>query len=176
MTLAALGHHQADEQHAAEVDAFAAQRVHGRQQHVRLDLFVDALAELRDGREHAHAAGVRADVAVADALVVLHRFEDAQRLAVGEHEHARLFALEVLFDEDAHAGLAVAPLFHQGVDDALALARVVDDVDALACGEAVGLDDLRPGRAAFEVPLGAAAAIERARGRRGNAVLLEEVL
>ena len=60
----------------------------------------------RRGRVGAHAAGVGARVAVADALVILRRRQRQRVRAVDEREEARLLALEEFLDHDLAAGLA----------------------------------------------------------------------
>src|SRR4029079_18314065 len=62
------------------------------------------------------------------------------------------------------------------VDGRAGRARVVADEDPLARGEAVRLDDLRPGRAALEVGLRRARAVEAAVGGAGDLVALEDLL
>jgi hypothetical protein len=140
----ALGEHQAEEKDAAELDAFLPHRVRGRQEHALLDLLVQAAVHDRNGREHAHPAGVRARVALAEPLVVLHRLEDQERVAVGDREHARFLARHELLDHDALARLAGRRSFHDRVDRGASRADVLADVDALARREPVGLDHERP--------------------------------
>ena len=61
----------------------------------------------RRRRIGAHAAGVRAGVAVADALVVLRGAEAAAAVvAVAEAEEARLLAVEEFLDHHLRAGRA----------------------------------------------------------------------
>ena len=61
-----------------------------------------------DGRRRigAHAAGVRAGVAVADALVILRGSQRQRGLAVDEGEEACLLAFEKFLDHDLGAGRA----------------------------------------------------------------------
>ena len=77
-----------------------------------------------DGRRRigAHAAGVGARVAVADALVVLRRGERQRVRAVDEREEARLLAVEELLDHDLGAGRAERA-GEAGVDGGVGLAR-----------------------------------------------------
>ncbi len=118
-------------------------------------------AEAGNRRERAHAAGVRAAVAVVGALEVLRDRERARRDAVAEREHRHLGPLEQLLD-DERAGEPVE-LGEPGRD--LGLRRADDD--ALAGGEPVGLEHARRHR------LG-----ERRRGRhaRGGHHVLRERL
>jgi hypothetical protein len=106
------------------------------------------VAEPPDRRVRAHAAGVRAGVAVADALVVLRRPERDGATAVAEREERGLATLEQLLDDDRPAqrrGRA------QPVGELLLGSA---DEDALAGGETVGLHDARRPRL-----------VERPRGR-----------
>ena len=173
---AGLGDHQPGVQHAAELDALDAQSVQRRQQHAALDLAHQPLRDEADGRHQAHAAGVRADVAVLRLLVVHHRLEQAQRRAVGDHLHGELAAGDELLDHDLATRLAERLLLHQVVDHRAAGARVVDDEHALARGEPVGLDHLRPEREALEVRLRRAGALEAAPRAGRDAVAVEELL
>ena len=90
--------------------------------------------EPRDRRERAHAAGVRAGVAVADALVVAGRREREGAPPVAEREHRQLLALEQLLDDDA------APLERAAREAGVELRLRPADEHALAGGEPVGLD------------------------------------
>ena len=58
----------------------------------------------RSRRIGAHAAGIRALVAVEGALVVLGGAEGSDGLAVREREEARLLAVEKLLDHYRSAG------------------------------------------------------------------------
>ena len=58
----------------------------------------------RRRRIGAHAAGVGAGVAVADALVVLRRAERQRGPAVAQTEEARLLAVQEFLDDDLGAG------------------------------------------------------------------------
>ncbi len=74
-----------------------------------------------------HAAGIRAGVGLADALVVLAGRHRQGMPAISDHDVAGFLAVEEFLDHDACGGLAE---------------RQRDD-DALAGGQAVGLDDDR---------------------------------
>src|SRR5581483_6833158 len=96
-----------------------------------------ALVQGRHRGERAHAAGVRAGVAIADALVVASGRERQRAAAVGEREDGQLLAVEQLLDD--HRPTERAGRGERGVD--LFLRRA--DEDALARRETVGLDDAR---------------------------------
>ena len=80
--------------------------------------------------------GVRARVAVAQALVVLRRRERQHVRAVGEQEQRDLLAVEELLDEHRALLQVVRGVGERGL-------AVVGDEHALARGEAVGLHDVR---------------------------------
>ena len=93
------------------------------------------LGEPRQRRVGAHAAGVRAGVAVAEALVVLRGRERQHVGAVGEQEQRDLLAVEELLDEHRALLQVVGGVREGGV-------AVFGDEHALARGEAVGLHDV----------------------------------
>ena len=66
-------------------------------------------------------------------------------------QHAGFLAVEPLFDDQAIAGLAEDAADHDLVDGIEGLAEVVADVDPLAGGQAVGLEDHAHGAAQHEV-------------------------
>ena len=86
----------------------------------------------RQRRVRAHAAGVRAAVAVAEPLEVLRRLERENGHPVGDAEDRDLGTVEELLDDDPPAGRRV------GQRDG----PVGRDDHALACREAVVLDDV----------------------------------
>ena len=96
-------------------------------------------------RVAAHAACVRALVAVEDALVVLRGRERHGALAVAEREQRELLALEELLEH--HLGVAEALLGEEHVERRARLALVLGDDHALARGQHVGLQHGRVGRA-----------------------------
>ncbi len=64
---------------------------------------------VRDQRRRAigpHAAGVGTGVAVVGPLVVLRGWQGDDRLPIGDRQHAGLFAIQALFDDDLISGLA----------------------------------------------------------------------
>lgn len=106
-----------------------------------LDLVDDGLGRGRRGRVRAHAARVGARVALADALVVLRRRERERRVAVREGEDRQLLAREELLDDDLLARGAKLPADHDVVQAGERLGLGRGDDDALAGGEARGLED-----------------------------------
>ena len=83
---AVVGQHEARVEHAGERSAAVRElRQHGPVNRID-ELFNLSVAEPRDRRVGAHPAGVRAAVAVADALEVLRRRERNRLASVGEDE------------------------------------------------------------------------------------------
>ena len=98
--------HQPGIEHAAIGDAAAGERGDGRPDDLRHHALGHRVGQDRRRRIGAHAAGVRALVAVEGALVVLRRAEGDDGLAVGEREEARLLALQEILDHQRRAGVA----------------------------------------------------------------------
>ncbi len=96
----------------------------------------------RSRRVGAHAAGVRAGIAVADALVVLGGGESQRVFAVAEAEEARLLAVQIGFDHDFGAGGAEGA-FEAVIDGCKRFLDCHGDSNALAGSEPIGLDDDR---------------------------------
>jgi hypothetical protein len=97
----------------------------------------------RGRRVCAHAAGVRALIAVAQPLVVLRGRERQHVLAIDHHNEARLLSLQAFLDDHARARLSQSVLGEHGVDRGVCLRWRGGDDDAFARGEPVGLDDDR---------------------------------
>src|SRR6266542_5433729 len=95
------------------------------------------LAESRDRGVGAHAAGVRTRVPVADTLEILCRGECDRAVAVGQREQRDLLPFQELLDHD------LVPERSGGPQARVELVLRPADEDALARGEAVGLDDAR---------------------------------
>ncbi len=137
----ARGHHEAAVEHAGEGRIFLGHACDGGLGNVAQNPLRHGGIEQRIGGVDAHAAGVGAGVALADALVVLRGNERRHVLAVAEAEEADLVAFEEFFDDDLLLGLAQ----QRAGEKALrgfggGMARGADD-DAFACEQAVGLDD-----------------------------------
>ena len=88
----------------------------------------------------AHAAGVGAGVAFADALVVLRGGEGDCVFAVAEGEEGELFAFEKLFEDDLGLGDAEESAGEHLGGGLFGLAMGLADDYALARGQAVGFD------------------------------------
>ena len=130
---AVLGQHQAGEQAPHERRSAAGEL----SEHGLVDLFDQGVGALepRHGSIGAHAAGIRAHVAVADALEVLCGAERHDAAPVGDSEERDLVALEQLLDDHLAAQGRGRP--QPFVDLRLRPAHE----DALARGQAVGLHD-----------------------------------
>ncbi len=136
--------HQPGVQAAGEADAPPLELVQDGRVHL-----LDELGRRRDAghrRVGAHAAGVRALVAVADPLVVLRRGERHAHAAVAQGEQRDLLADEPLLDHQRASGIAERAVEHRASGLLGLLGRAADD-DALAGGEPVGLDHRAAGHA-----------------------------
>ena len=123
----------------------------------------------------AHAARVRAALAVVDLLVVLRGRERERALAVAEDHEADFLALDEPLDEDAVARRPEDAVLEEELERLLGLRRLLRDDDALARREAVRLEDDTAGRTP-SAPSRPRARV-RDRSRRpavGIAVLLHE--
>src|SRR6185503_82050 len=138
---AGLGEHQARVEEPGEGRA-AAGELGDHRAVDEVGEFLDVvLVEQRDRRIAAHAAGVRALVAVQEPLEVLRGRERHGSLAVAEGEERDLLAVEQFFDD--HVAAERAGAVQRGIG---LLLRAANE-DALPRGEAVRLDDAR--RAGF---------------------------
>ena len=90
------------------------------------------------GRIGPHAAGVRAFVAVENALVILRGRQRQRMLAVAQREERRLLALHELLDNHFRASLAEAAAEHH-VDGIQRLFKIHRHHDALARRKAISL-------------------------------------
>ena len=133
--------HQPGIEHASKRAPGSLQGVDGRDEDLALDLFHQVGRDDRGGREGAHAAGIGALVVVVGAFVILAGLQGDDRPAIGEGQDAGLLAVELLLDDEAVAGLAEDAPDHDLFDAVEGLAEVVADEDALAGGQAVGLED-----------------------------------
>ena len=171
---AVVGDHQAGVEKAAIARTGRRQGPDRRQHHLAHRPLVDRGGDDRRGRVRAHAARVRTEVAVAQALVILGGGERQHGLAVDQRDEACFLALQETLDDDLAAGAAELAVEHRPHGSFGLLVRLGDD-DALAGGEAVGLDDerhaLRPDPAGVEGGGG-----EDPIGRRRDAVAGHEVL
>ena len=97
----------------------------------------------RAGRERAHAARVRAFVAVKHTLVVLAGLHRHNRLAVAEAQHRHLAPDHTFFNQHPRAAPAELAALHHLDHGLFRLAYRRRDDDALAQRQAVRLDDNR---------------------------------
>ena len=82
-------------------------------------------------------------IVVEDALVILRGQQRHVVLAVGDDEERHFGAGQHFLEDHARAGVAEALVDHRGVDRGFGRRSIRRDDDALAGGEAVGLDDER---------------------------------
>ncbi len=127
------GHHEAGVEEAGEVG-----RIHSGVNNGAEDLLGLRLGD--DGRiaVSAHAAGVRALVAIEHGFVVARGRQRDDIAAVAERDEADLFAAEEFFDHQAALELA---------ERGLGFGAVLRDHDAFSGGEPIGLEDDREAEA-----------------------------
>ena len=126
------------------------------------------------GRIRAHAAGVGAGVAVADAFVILGGWEDDVVAAGDDDEDRGFLAEETVLDEELAAGGAEFAAVEHVAHGGFGFGERGGDDDAFAGGEAVGFDhDGNCARA--QVGEGRGDFAEKGGGRGGDAVLQEEL-
>ena len=142
--------------------------VHGQRQRVRGSRSIPG-----HRRVAAHAAGVRALVAVEDPLVVLGGRHRHGALAVAQGEQRQLLAVEELLEH--HARLAEAALTEERLDRLARLGLVLADDHALARGQHVGLEHGRV-RRARKLLLGLLAAAQHHVRGRGDAHVAHQLL
>ena len=135
--------HDAGVQEAEVRRAFARERRDRGQHHLAHDALVHRRGHDRRGRIGAHAAGVRAVVAVAQALVVLRRRERQHGAAVDHRDEAGFLALEEFLDDDARRRPRRSWPANMSSRGLHGFVGGRADHHALAGGEAVGLDDER---------------------------------
>ena len=113
----------------------------GRRQHVAFHGIEQARLRQRGGAVGAHAAGVRSCIAVKRRLVILRRRQRHDGPARHQGQDAQLLALQPLLDDHFSAGVAAELLAdHDAVDGGQGFFLRGADDDALAGGQAVGLD------------------------------------
>ena len=91
----------------------------------------------------AHATGIRTEVAVEQALVILARRQRQRMLAVTHHDEARFLALEKVLDHDSSTTGAERIGDEHRVDRRFRLSDGCGNDDTLAGGQPVGFDDHR---------------------------------
>ena len=128
-------------------DAALLELAHDRKDDLLLDFGKTVGSHDRRGAIGAHAAGVRALVAVEHALVVLRRRKKHGVLAIHEREDRTLLAVQELLDQHFRAGRAKLVPDEHVVNRVFRLLGRFRDDHALPCREAVGLDhDWKPKR------------------------------
>ena len=133
------GQHQPGIEHARIGHALIRQRLDGRRDDLCQDFAFEDRGQHARRAIGAHAAGVRAGIAIADALVILRRAEGHDRRSIGQREEARFLALEEFLDHGFGPGVSEAAredLAH-GV---FGFGHGHGDGHALARGKPVGLD------------------------------------
>ncbi len=114
-----LGQHQPGIEDALEHPPLIPHRRDRGQDDAVHDLALERRGQDGGRRKGAHAAGIRAGVAVAEPLVVLRGGERQRVLAVDQREKARLLAFEKILDDDLRARRAEPALDQGGVDRAI---------------------------------------------------------
>ena len=132
--------HEAGVEHAPVVDAATPQLGDQRQDGRVHDAVHRLGVHVRHRRVGAHAAGVGAGVAVADALEVLRRQQRHRVRPVAEDEQRALLPHQPFLDDDGAPGLAERGAGQLGEHVGARLVQALRHQDALAGGETVGLD------------------------------------
>ena len=145
------GEHHAGVEHAAVLAAGGGEGGNGALGHLALDPARVGVGEPAGRRVDAHAAGVGAAVAVEHRLVVAAERHVHDGRAVGEGVRRGLRAAQPLLDQHPRAGLAERACHHRRLDRLEGFGGGIADGDALAGGEAVGLDDVLAPEAAHVV-------------------------
>ncbi len=133
--------HDASVQEARVADAVGGHAVHGRNDHLAHDARVHFRRDHRRRRIGAHAAGVGALIAVAQALVILRRGKGKHIPAVDHRDEARFLARKKVLDDDARTRVAHRVFDQHRVDGRIGFGARLRDDHALARGETIGLDD-----------------------------------
>ena len=135
------GEHQAEVEEPAIRQAFLAEACDGGFDDVVFDLVEDFLRNESAAGHRAHAAGVRAEVAVERAFVIPRRGEDEVLIVDDRGEHRDFRAGQALLDE--HPPRAEAALRENLVEEGQRGRLVRANRHALAGGEAVELEHRR---------------------------------
>ena len=169
-----VGRHQSGVEHAAIGGALLGHVADGRLDDQFVGLPYQIGCEDGRGRIGAHAAGVRPQIAVEGALVVLGAPEQQGLLSIAQGEQRAFLAVHELLDHDAGAGRA-EPAAQHSLDLGLSVRAVGADGHALAGGQTVGLDDIG-GTEGVQRRLGVRDRLMDAVARRGDAVPRQERL
>ena len=135
------GDHETGEENAAEGLLLATHALEGGLEDLLVNLVGEFLGGDVGGCVAAHAAGVRALVAVEDALVVLGEGERAERVAIAEGEDAEFVAEEELFDDNFTTSVAKGLVDHDLLKGFLGLLLGLGEDNTLASSETGSLDD-----------------------------------
>ena len=134
------GQDQAGVEGTAERGAPAGELGEQRQVERRHDPCHGVIRQVRQRAVGAHPAGVRAGIAVTQPLVVAGSRQGEGRDPVGEGDDARLRTAQPLLDHDPGSAVDGGRRPEDLLDRGEGLAEPVADRDALAGGEAIGLD------------------------------------
>ena len=144
------------------------------------DLLADPLDQLGPdsghGRDRSHAAGVRAGVTVAHALVILGAREEREVHAIAQDVDGHLGPSQELLDDHHLAGVTVDAVDHEVVESRLGLLLAHGNHHALAGRQAVGLDDQTLAVVRVHVRHGFVVVVEGVVLGRGHAVPAHEIL
>ena len=113
--------------------------MHRGHEHLLFDEVQHVFVDQRRGAVGAHAASVRAGVAIVSPFVILGRRQCENRAAVGDRQHAGFLAVEAFFDDDLVAGLAELLVAADASDGLDGFGARGADEHAFAGSEAVGL-------------------------------------
>ena len=137
-----IRNHQSGEQNAFERRAALFHRLDGGQDDLIHDALFHRRRHHRRGRISAHAAGVRACIAIADALVILRRCERHGAVTIAQDEKRGFLAEHTFFDDDFFARLAKSARKHHA-DGVFRFGERHRHDDAFACRQPIRLDDDR---------------------------------
>ena len=167
--------HQSGIQESGIGDAFCRHAAHDRLDHFAQRARMELGRDHGRGRIRTHAAGVRALVAVQQSFVVLAGRHRQHILAVHHHDETGFFAGEEFLDHHTRAGIAELVVRQHHVDRGECFFFCHRHHHALACGEAVRLDDDRCAML-FDIGLCRAGVAESFEERSGDVVSHHETL
>ena len=125
--------HQSSVQEAGISDAFILHAEHRGADNLAHDFGMQGRRHDRRRRIGAHAAGVRAAVAIEQAFVVLAGGERQDMIAVDHDNEAGFFADQKFFDQDARAGGAELVVGEHEIDRAMGFVQRHGDNHAFPC-------------------------------------------
>ena len=165
--------HQAGIQKARELDAVGLHAAHGGQDDFVHRALINRGRYHRGGAVCAHAAGVRALVAVQQAFMVLAGGHRQNVFAVHHHDEAGFFARQIIFNHHAAAGAAHFVAQQHIVNRGVCFVQGRGHYHAFARRQTVGLNHNRRAFLA-DVIVRRVRLLEGLVLRGGNAVLLHE--